>query len=61
MSKPFNKSAAIAALMDGEAIPVEWMDQLALVTEIDLSYRTYTDLTPLAGLAALQTDRKSVV
>ena len=55
MTPPYEAHTAIHALMRGETLPREWMAELAMTTEIDLSYSRYTDLAPLAGLTALQT------
>ena len=55
MAKAYNQQAAVAALLRGETISTEWLDELAKVKTLSLSGNQITDPSGLASLTGLKT------
>lgn len=47
----YDQTTAIKALLRGEAIPTEWMDELTKIKTLDLSGNQIVDVAPLAALS----------
>ncbi|TNE38285.1 MAG: leucine-rich repeat domain-containing protein, partial [Sphingomonadales bacterium] len=54
MMKNYDQNTAISALLRGETIPVEWMDELAKVKTLSLSDNQIVDPSGLAALTGLK-------